>query len=568
MRDDNGRILDIFGPPCPVFVLWAVAVVRSAGGATTAGASTVRVTDVGVAAGGVTSAGDCDNESWWVAAAAILGGVLLTISTTHRPASDLGFLLHKHPDRAQEFAVAAGTAHVVYPQVGADRCTAALLLDLDPVELARTGRGSGGDGFTLGQYVNDRPYAASSLLAVAVGRVFGSAMKGRCAARPELAETPIPLDIHLPVLPCRGGPEFARRLFEPLGWNVLVDAIPLDPAFPDWGASRYVDLRLAGTLRLADALTQLYVLLPVLDDGKHYWVSEDEVAKLVRAGGDWLARHPEREVITTRYLAHQRGYTSEALARLTELDDRPAEDAEDAEDTDDVAEASEVGGERSDRGHDAADVRLPTLAEQRRAAILAKLRAAGAARVVDMGCGEGRLLRELVADRAFTEIVGVDVAAGALRVAQARLRLDRLPEAQRARITLRQGSLTYADARLTGYDALVLSEVIEHVDPPRLAALEVAVFAEARPTTVLVTTPNVEYNVRWPSLPAGDRRHPDHRFEWTRAEFTAWAEATAAAHHYNVLVEPVGPVDDEVGAPTQLAVFTQDANDKMDGGAA
>ncbi|MCT2583774.1 3' terminal RNA ribose 2'-O-methyltransferase Hen1 [Actinophytocola gossypii] len=462
--------------------------------------------------------------------------MLLTVSTTHRPAGDLGFLLHKHPDRVQRFEVAAGVAHVMYPEVGDERCTAALVLEVDPVDLVRSARGPAGEGFSLGQYVNDRPYAASSLLAVALGRVFGTAMKGRCDARPELAATAIPLEVHVPVLPCRGGPEFAARLFGPLGWAVAANPIPLDPAFPAWGDSRYVDLRLAGTLRLADALAQLYVLLPVLDDAKHYWVSGDEIDKLVRAGGDWLAAHPERQLITTRYLAHQRGYAAAAEARLAELDDRPDPDEPD---------------ERVGRtGHDAGDERLPSLAEQRRAAILGELRAAGAARVVDLGCGEGTLLRALLADSAFTELVGVDVSVSALRRAAARL-----AEAQRVRLL--HGSVTYADDRLAGFDAVVLSEVVEHVDPPRLPALAAAVFGAARPATVLVTTPNAEYNVRWDTLPAGEYRHPDHRFEWTRAGFAAWSEQVAAAHGYAVRHVPVGPVDTEVGAPTQLAVFTR-----------
>src|SRR5262249_20033161 len=158
----------------------------------------------------------------------------------------------------------------------ADRCTAALLLEVDPVGLVRGRRGSAGnEGFSLGQYVNDRPYAASSLLAVAMSRVLRTAMAGRCEARPELAASAIPLAIRVPVLPCRGGPDLARRLFEPLGWQAAASPIRLDDAFPGWGDSRYVDLHLTGRLRLAEALNHLYVLLPVLDDAKHYWVSTD-----------------------------------------------------------------------------------------------------------------------------------------------------------------------------------------------------------------------------------------------------------------------------------------------------
>ena len=176
--------------------------------------------------------------------------------------------------------------------------------------------------------------------------------------------------------------------------------------------------------------------------------------------------------------------------------------------------------------------------------------------MLDLGCGEGALLRDLLKDRAFTEVVGVDVSARALQIAARKLRVDRLPERVKARLTLRQGALTYTDARLAGYDAAVLMEVIEHVDPHRLPALEHAVFRAAHPRAVVVTTPNVEYNVRYETLEAGRFRHSDHRFEWTRAEFRDWAERVAAAHGYDVRFKPVGEIDPELGPSTQLALFT------------
>jgi 3' terminal RNA ribose 2'-O-methyltransferase Hen1 len=444
--------------------------------------------------------------------------VLLTLTTTERPATDLGFLLHKHPDRAQSFSIAAGTAHVYYPRADDEECTVALLLEIDPIGLVR-GRQDG--GFALAQYVNDRPYAAGSMLAVAMGAVFRTAMTGRCDSRPDLAARPIPLRIEIPAVPG----DLAHRLFEPLAWTVDTDPIPLDPAFPAWGDSRYVTLTLTGTHRLADALKHLYVLLPVLDNGKHYWVSEDEVTKLLRAGDGWLATHPDRRLISDRYLAHQRAYVSTAMALLAESDDALATPL------------------------------VKPLARRRRAAVLAVLTEAGAHRVLDLGCGDGALLRDLLAEPRFTEIVGIDVSASALAVA--RKRLDRLTERQLARITLRQSALTYTDTTLAGYDAAVLMEVIEHIDPSRLPALERSVFGAAAPTTVVVTTPNAEHNVRFGTLPAGHFRHPDHRFEWTRAQFAEWADAVAERYGYQVRYLPVGDDDPEVGPPTQLAEFTR-----------
>jgi 3' terminal RNA ribose 2'-O-methyltransferase Hen1 len=467
--------------------------------------------------------------------------VLLTVTTTQAPATDLGFLLHKHPGRVQTFGVSLGQAHVFYPEQSNERCTAALLLEVDPVALVR-GKSGSGDGFTLGQYVNDRPYAASSMLAMALKDVFRTALTGRCDTRTELAATRIPLQIHVPALSCSGGVDLARRVFEPLGWSVQATAVPLDPHFPEWGDSRYLDLRLVGTLRLADALNHLYVLLPVLDDAKHYWVSADEIEKLIRAGGEWLAGHPEKTLITQRYLGHRREFTAAALARLAEVDDAAPELIDNALDAPTVTES--------------ADRPVP-LAEQRRGTVVAAIRSLGARSVGDFGCGEGALVRDLLAERSVDRIVATDVSARALHVAARKLRLDRMSELQRGRLEVFQSSLTYRDDRLAGLDAAVLMEVIEHVDPPRLGALERTVFHDAAPRAVLVTTPNREYNIRFEFLPPGSLRHRDHRFEWSRAEFRAWAERVGRAHGYAVRYLPVGTDDPQVGPPTQLALFTK-----------
>ncbi|MFF5841093.1 3' terminal RNA ribose 2'-O-methyltransferase Hen1 [Streptomyces massasporeus] len=477
--------------------------------------------------------------------------MFLTITTTgtpERPATDLGYLLHKHPDKAQAFSTSYGTAHVLYPEAETGRCTAALLLEVDAVALVRRGKGKGRGGApdaALAQYVNDRPYAASSLLAVALSGVFSSAMKGVCHAKPELPGQVRPLRVEVPALPARGGPDLVRKLFEPLGWTVTAEPVPLDTEFPAWGDSRYVRLVLeSDALTLAEALRHLYVLLPVLDDAKHYWVAPDEVDKLLRVGEGWLPGHPEQRLITSRYLSRRWALTRQAterleLVRLAETDDSEVEEIDNAVEAETEAEEK------------------PTpLAVQRREAIVTALRQSGAARVLDLGCGQGQLVQTLLKDPAFTEIVGVDVSMRALTIASRRLKLDRMGERQASRVQLFQGSLAYTDVRLKGYDAAVLSEVVEHLDLPRLPALEYAVFGSARPRTVLVTTPNVEYNVRWESLPAGHVRHGDHRFEWTRAEFRAWAEAVAERHGYGVAFEPVGPDDPEVGPPTQMAVFT------------
>jgi 3' terminal RNA ribose 2'-O-methyltransferase Hen1 len=462
--------------------------------------------------------------------------MLLTVSTTHQPATDLSYLLHKHPDRFQSFDLSFGQAHVFYPEVSEGRTTAALLLDVDPVGMVRGKRRE--QTFLLGHYVNDRPYVASSFLSVAIAQVFASAMGGRCREREDLVATPIPLNAHIDVLPVRGGEGLVQQIFEPLGYTVEAVRHPLDERFPEWGKSPYFSVAISGTKTLSDLLTHLYVLIPVFDNEKHYFVGEDEMEKLLSKGEGWLASHPEKEQIARRYLKHQSSLYREALSRLI-----------------DEEEVSEFEEPIRSVEQEAALEQPLSLNEQRHGAVLAALRGSGARSVLDLGCGDGKLLREMVADRRFERIVGMDVSMRALEVAQKRLRLERLSEPQAERVKLIHGSLIYRDQRLSGFDAAAIVEVIEHLDPPRLSSLERVLFEFARPKTIVLTTPNREYNVVWETLPADQLRHPDHRFEWNRQEFQDWSDSMCRRFGYTVRFVPVGPLNEKLGSPTQMGVF-------------
>jgi 3' terminal RNA ribose 2'-O-methyltransferase Hen1 len=458
--------------------------------------------------------------------------MLLTITTTHSPATELGYLLHKHPDRCQSFDLSFGKAHIFYPEASVERCTVALLLDVDPVKLVR------GRSARLEQYVSDRPYVASSFLSVAIAQVFSTALGGRCKDLPELAQTPIPLVAKLSVLPCRGGEEFLRQLFEPLGYSVSAEGHILDEKFPDWGQSRYFTVELQHTLTLSDLLSHLYVLIPVLDDDKHYWVGDEEIEKLLRHGEGWLTTHPAREQITKRYLKRQQRLTRLALAQLVDSDNPDPDSAEESHAKEEAAVEKPI-----------------SLNQQRLDAVIAALKQSNAKRVIDLGCGQGNLLKILLKDSFFTQITGVDVSYRALEIAQERLDRLHLPRNQWERLQLIQGALTYQDKRFSGYDAATVIEVIEHLDLPRLGAFERVLFEFAQPKTVVVTTPNIEYNIKFENLPAGKLRHQDHRFEWTRTEFQNWANQVATSFSYTVEFQPIGMEDSEVGSPTQMAVF-------------
>jgi 3' terminal RNA ribose 2'-O-methyltransferase Hen1 len=464
--------------------------------------------------------------------------MLLTITTTHEPATDLGFLLHKNPERHQSVELSFGKAHVFYPEATDERCTAAVLVEVDPIDLVRNRKGRKGGESSLGQYVNDRPYAASSHLSAALNKLFSTAMSGRCKERPELAEERIALEAWLPVLPVRGDPDLLVRLFEPLGYEVTATPIVLDEHFPAWGPSPYFDVRLKTTTRLRELLEQLLVLVPVLDDAKHYWVGSDEVDRLLRRSGDWLSTHPERALITDRYLRHDRALTSEALERLLEADGI------------DAIEKS------NDQAEEAVERPL-SLNEKRLAAVVTELKASGASRILDLGCGSAKLIRALLADTDADKVVGVDVSHRSLEAGARRLHLDTMTPRQRDRVELLHGSLTYRDRRLEGFDAAAIVEVIEHLDLERLSSFERVVFAHSAPRTIVVTTPNAEYNVRFEGLPSGALRHRDHRFEWSRQEFEAWATGVGVRNGYDVRFTGIGDTDDEVGSPTQMAVFAR-----------
>jgi 3' terminal RNA ribose 2'-O-methyltransferase Hen1 len=293
--------------------------------------------------------------------------MLLTITTTHSPATDLGYLLHKHPARMQTFELSFGRAHVFYPEAGSDRCTAA------------------DDSLALRPCVNDRPYVGSSFLSVAIAEVFGTALGGRCKERPRLADTPLPLQARIAVLPCRGGEPLLRRLFEPLAYRVSAQQYPLDERFPEWGDRDCFTVTLTTTIRLRDLLTHLYMLVPVPDDEKHCWEGDDEVAKLLQRGEGWRAQHPERELIADRYLKHQHHLTRSTLAQL------------------DGEEHVAVGAAEAQLGEEGVKVEASIGLQQRRLeAVRAALRDRGGSRVLDLGCGEGRLLAPLLQDQGFT----------------------------------------------------------------------------------------------------------------------------------------------------------------------
>lgn len=465
--------------------------------------------------------------------------MLLTLTLNRFPATDLGYLLHKHPAKVQQVDIKAGVAHIFYPEVTDARTTCAMLLDIDPVALVRNDNPRG-DAFALEQYVNDRPYVSSSFMSTAIAKSFASALNGRCKDKPELVDVPLPLEAHIAVMSVRGGAETLERLFGPLGYEIEAVQHPLDTQFPEWGMSRYYTVTLRGNLTLQALLSHLFILLPVLDGDKHYWVNKEEVAKLLEKGKGWLEVHPEKEFITRRYLRWQKNLADNALTALNRADDAVTESEVDETETSPVSQPKQE--------------RMPRLHDARLQAVCDALVASGATSVIDLGCGEGKLLKLLWPKSQFRKLSGMDVSTHCLEIAADKLHLQRFSGTDTPRLTLFQGSLLYADTRLKGYDAAALVEVIEHLEEDRLQTAVQVVFGNAMPATVIVTTPNKEWNQVF-----GENeermRHTDHRFEWTRAQFAEWCEAICKQYDYECSISPLGEEVADWGAPTQMGLF-------------
>lgn len=467
--------------------------------------------------------------------------MLLTITMKGKNTQELGYLLHKNPYRPQWFELNFGKAYVFYTEISDSRTTAALLLDINPIDLARGKLGSRDGG--LFDYVNDRPYVVSSFMSSAISKVFSTAMSGKCAKRQELANLPLDLEAGLHMLPVRGDETLVNEVFEPLGYEVTVKKSVLDEKFPEWGESCYIDLTIRGKVRLCELLNHLYTLIPVMDKQKHYYMSEDEIDKLLKHGEGWLGSHPAKNKIIKRYFDMRKSYANKLMNRLADENTEAAEDL--------VSENYEAS--ESTEGI-AKKIPLNTLRlEEVKNAVLKS----GAESVLDIGCGECKLTSMLLSEKQIKRVSAADVSVRVLERARKRLNYDNMPLYRKNKLTLMQASLLYRDKRFSGFDAACVIEVIEHLDIQRIPAFERVLFEFAEPRTVVLTTPNKEYNVNYTSMENGELRHTDHRFEWTRDEFKNWCGQVCEKFGYRVKISYIGDTDEKYGSPTQMGVFTK-----------
>lgn len=457
--------------------------------------------------------------------------MLINITVTGENAKALSYILWKNPEHIFDREFSSGHVVVFFSEYSDQKATASMLVLVDTVGMVRSEWGK-----MSSSYVDHRPYAASSITSVALKEAYSSAFAGKSetAEIDAIIKQKLPVEIELSSVWTKGGVQNVHDFFEPINYAVKAEKLPYESKWLK-SDSNVFNITLTGMQTIPDLLRHLYVLLPALDNKKHYFVDGNEIAKLLSHGEGWLETHPHKERIVSRYLIHRHNLIEEALEQLTEdiLDE-------------DTEEGTEEAVERPIR-----------LQEERLQTALAVLRTLDPAplKLGDLGCGSGDFIRLIENDRAFPEVIGMDVSSKALQLAEKRLHLDRRNAWQMPKISFIHGSLVYKDSRLKGLDAILLLEVIEHIDAAKLPIIEYNIFEFLSPGYVFVSTPNQEYNSLFPSIEKNALRHRDHRFEWTRNEFKQWSDAIAVKYSYEVEFFNIGPCDDNLGAPTQMAVF-------------
>lgn len=474
--------------------------------------------------------------------------MFLSIAVSGEHAPDLGFVLYKHPGRFFEKSASKGRVTGGFTENREDFAEFTLAVEIDPVERVRGVNWDRG----IASYVEPMPFLAASHMSQALSQALGSAMNGVLGSKDPVIDTrvkaagvkPWPLTIKVGAVRC--SPYMIESLFSELGWSVEIESHNLDvPGVSEDDDRPLHVFTLKGEATVSDALTQLYVLLPVLDPSRHYFYDESEARKLFEKGGDWLKGHSSRDLIISRYLSKSkelRGYARQLFGNFQEkkdLDELIAETEELMRDWDDPDDTSPH--------------------QQRHSQIIRDVVSWGARSVIDLGCGEGRLLERLVRIAPDMRVVGIEPSAR--EIERARKRLSNNPGKNLdPRVEFVHGSAMYGDERFKDFDAAILSEVIEHVDEDRLSLLARSVFGIMAPRRVVITTPNGDYN-RVFGLRPGEFRHADHRFEWTLAECQAWVVGVTAAYPYEAEITPVGgrnaDADEGHGEVSHYIVFTK-----------
>ncbi|PYF06198.1 3' terminal RNA ribose 2'-O-methyltransferase Hen1 [Ureibacillus chungkukjangi] len=443
----------------------------------------------------------------------------LTIRGTGQDIQVISYLLAKNPNNLYERRVSGHLVRMFFSQFSEEEVEVTFFVTPDPIELSR----NNSKVYDITSYINDREFVVSSIFCTFLRTALGTALNGKPVEEYEpWVNHPFPLEFSFGPVASQLTDQDIQSLFQPLGYAVEITYGEADynMDFKSKSSARFITLKGSTTLQMG--LRQLFVLIPVLDNYKHYYIDEQEVEKIVRYGEGWLDKHPKREFILRQALRFKEVYGQfENQHTKKENESSPK-------------------------------LRLNDLRYDKIVGKVNQLKRKET--VVDLGSGEGKLSEKLGFIDGVKEILAVEPSESATLKA-----LKRFEKAAQDKnfVKPRQifGSLFYYDERLKGKDVLILCEVIEHIDEYRLPKIIQTILQDYRPRTLIITTPNQEYNEVYGM--GGDYRHPDHRFEWTREEFQTWCKTQNENHEYNIAFDGIGEEHELHGYPTQMCLFTR-----------
>ncbi|MDN4617361.1 3' terminal RNA ribose 2'-O-methyltransferase Hen1 [Paenibacillus sp. PsM32] len=477
----------------------------------------------------------------------------LTIKATGEHANMISHLLAKNPHNLYDRTEKGARVRLVYTSFEPHDTEAILFVTPDPIELVK----GTPDHYDITQYINDRELAVSSLFCSYIRPALGTALNGKPKAdymnwvdyQFDLQMTFGPVASDLP-------DHVVESLFQPLGYEVQMERGEIDYSFDLKNRSTVRHIQISGQQTLQQMLRQVYILIPVLDNYKHYYINEDEIERLRRYGEGWLSTHPQHDLMIKRSLRfaplikeYEQQVANDASmdTLLTEISTHSVEDAtaqaesaEPLEIIDGLETTIEPPVVRLNELRYRAIVEQVSLLPQRK-------------QVIDFGAGEGKLSVRL------GQIEGVEQVWAVEPSMQSQLRaIDRFAKLEGRTDdvipVITTGSLFYRDERWIDQDVIILCEVIEHINEVRLPQVIHTLFTDYRPQTLIITTPNREYNEVY-DMDTEEIRHADHRFEWTRAEFEQYCTQWIQNRPYTFTISGIGEKHEQYGQPTQMVVF-------------
>lgn len=443
----------------------------------------------------------------------------LSLNVKGNGAEAVSYLLAKNPNNLYERDEKGFKVRSVYSVFTKEEVKYLIYVKPDPIDLVR----SSPQVYDISHYINDREFAVSSLFVSAIRKALGTALNGKPQEEyvqwvehrfdMEVAFGPIATDLPDGEL---------AELFKPIGYNVEIKRA----ASTLRSKSSALFITLTGKQTIQNLLKHLFILIPVIDNYKHYFIDEREIEKVDRYGEGWLDAHPLKQFIVKRALRFQN------LIRQSKFYDRERHNQENRE---------------------TKKIRLNELRYEKIVDFIRTIPKRDT--VVDLGAGEGKLSVKLGYLDGVKEILSVEPSN------KSRVRaIQRFEEAEGTDgftlPTSLAGSLFYFDDRLVNKDIMVLCEVIEHIDEYRIPKMMEAIFRSYQPRVLIVTTPNQEYNVIYDMDET--MRHHDHRFEWTRDDFQENCEQWIKESPYYIQFEGIGEEHPEYGTPTQMAIFRRE----------